>query len=103
MINYIIITVGKESCDYMKNINGRKILAINMKYYRYQYKLSQEKLGDLLGSSLSYINQLENELRNPSIDMLDKIAKAFKINTSLLLKFNKNHIIKASRVDQKKQ
>jgi len=79
----------------MKIVNSRKILAINMKYYRHKYRLSQEKLGDLIGSSLSYINKLENESRNPSIDMLDKISKAFKIESATLLTYNKNHIIKS--------
>lgn len=85
----------------MKPLNSREILAINLKYYRYQMKLSQEKFGALLGSSLTYINNLENAKRNPSIDTLDKIAKCFKITTATLLTYNEKHIITLSRVDQK--
>lgn len=85
----------------MEYISSRKILAINLKYYRHKNKLSQEKLSDLLSSSLTYINQLEKELRNPSIDMIDRIAKAFKISSAELLTFNRDYIINANRVDQK--
>ena len=85
----------------MEFISSRKILAINLKYYRHKNKLSQEKLSDLLGSSLTYINQLEKELRNPSIDMIDRISKAFKITSAELLTYNKDHIINLTRVDQK--
>lgn len=85
----------------MQNLTSREILAINLKYYRYQHKLSQEKFVDLLKSSLTYINQLENAQRNPSIDMVDKIAKKLKIDAYLLLKYNENHIIPLKRIDQK--
>lgn len=42
---------------------SKDILAINLKYYRYQYNLSQEKFAEFLGSILPYINQLENGRR----------------------------------------
>jgi len=85
----------------MQKLTSREILAINLKYYRYQHKLSQEKFVELLKSSLTYINQLENGQRNPSLDMLDKIAKKLKIETWLLLKYDKKHIIPLKRIDQK--
>lgn len=85
----------------MENLTSKEILAINLKYYRYQHKLSQEKFVDLLKSSLSYINQLENGQRNPSLDMLDKIARKLNIETHLLLKYDKKHIVSLKRIDQK--
>ena len=37
-----------------------EILAINLKYYRKVFNLSQEKFAVILGTSLSYLNQIEN-------------------------------------------
>ena len=44
----------------MEKLKSKDILAINLKYYRYKNKLSQEKFAEMLGSTLPYINQLEN-------------------------------------------
>lgn len=85
----------------MEKISCKNILAINMKYYRYQVKLSQEKLAYSLGASLSYINNLENAKRNPSLETLEKISECFNITLAELLTYNKKHIINLSRVDQK--
>ena len=35
-------------------------LAINLKYYRKKYNLSQERFAEILGTTLSYLNQIEN-------------------------------------------
>ena len=51
-------------------MDSRTILATNIKYYRYKYNLSQEKLAEICNCSLVYINQVENEDRNVSIDIL---------------------------------
>ena len=37
------------------------ILVINLKYYRKKYNLSQEKFAEIIGTSLSYLNQIENK------------------------------------------
>ena len=34
-----------------------EILAINLRYYRMKHNLSQEKFAEILGTSLSYLNQ----------------------------------------------
>lgn len=38
-----------------------EILSINLKFYRKKYNLSQEKFADILGTTLSYLNQIEND------------------------------------------
>ena len=42
-------------------MNLCEVLAINLKYYRKKYKLSQEKFAEILGTTLSYLNQIENK------------------------------------------
>jgi transcriptional regulator with XRE-family HTH domain len=43
--------------------------------------ITQQKLADKLGTTREYISKIENEHKNPSIDMLNKIAK--ELNTTL--------------------
>ena len=90
-------------------MTSKEILAINLKYYRFKYSLSQEKFADIIGSNLTYVNQLENCKRKPTIDMLDKIANNLNkfdsnlnITSSILLEYNKNHQTNFERIDEKK-
>lgn len=90
--------------------DSRINLSINLKYYRYKYNLSQEKFAEVIGSNLAYVNQLENCLRNPTIDMLDKISKNLNkydkdlnLTADELIKYNMNHITSFKRIDERKQ
>ena len=62
------------------------IFAINVRKYRLQQDLSQEKLAELSGLHRTYISSIEREQRNISIDNIAKIASALKIDPYLLLK-----------------
>ena len=86
-----------------------EILSINLKYYRMQYNLSQEKFAEVLGTSLSYLNQIENLKVNVRLATVDKFACNInkfdhnsKITATLLLTYNKEHITNYSRIDEKK-
>jgi len=87
-----------------------EILSMNLKYYRKKYNLSQEKFAERVGSTLDYINQLEQCRRNPSVKMLTKIAdgmnknidKKLNITASELIRYDKSHKTNYSRVDEKK-
>lgn len=70
--------------------DSKKVLAINLKYYRHENNLSQEELADSLKASLTYINNLENSKRNPSLKTVDKIVSYFNITTAQLLTYNNN-------------
>ena len=60
--------------------------ATNVKKYRLQQNLSQEKLAELSGLHRTYISSVEREQRNIYIDNISKIATALKIDPYLLLK-----------------
>ncbi len=87
----------------------KEILSMNLKYYRLKYNLSQEEFAEKIGSNLTYINQIENLRRKPTIDMLDKIAeginknidKNLKITASDLIKYNEKHKTNFTRIDEK--
>ena len=86
-----------------------EILAINLRYYRMKHNLSQEKFAEILGTSLSYLNQIENLKVNVRLQTVDKFAVNLKkydsksnITATDFLTFNKSHITNYSRVDEKK-
>lgn len=61
------------------------MIIANIKKWRKQAGLSQEKLANLCGSAPAYIRQIEIGNRSPSIKCLVKIAGALKIDTWQLL------------------
>ncbi|MDR1453618.1 MAG: helix-turn-helix domain-containing protein, partial [Candidatus Margulisbacteria bacterium] len=60
-------------------MNLRKIFINNLRRIRKGAGLSQFKLAELCDTSLSYIGRIEIGVCFPSIDMVEKIAKALKI------------------------
>ena len=90
-------------------LSSKKILSMNLKYYRQYFNLSQEKFAEKIGSNLVYINQLENCKRKPTTDMLDKLAnginkldKSLNITASDLLKYDPSHKTSFNIIDEKK-
>ena len=71
------------------NREGKKlriILANNMKYLRQKSNISQEELASQCNLHRTYISDLERCNRNVSIDNIEKIADAFGIPASELLR-----------------
>ena len=62
------------------------IFAKNLKFYRNQKDLSQEKLAELAGLHRTYISAVERERRNISLENIERIANALEIEPYLLLK-----------------
>ena len=52
----------------------RDVLAINLKYYRKKLNLPQEKFAEVIGTSLSYLNQIENKNVDVRSSTIDKFA-----------------------------
>ena len=55
------------------------VFADNMKKYRKQAKLTQEKLAELCDTDHRYIGQIENGRRCPSLEYVERIALALNI------------------------
>jgi len=60
------------------------VFAENMKKYRKQAKITQEKLAELCNTDYRYIGQIETGRRYPSLEFIGKIAAALKIAPYLL-------------------
>lgn len=59
----------------------------NVKKYRIQSKLSQEKLGELTGLHRTYISDIERGLRSISLNNIEKLSKALKVEIYKLFIF----------------
>lgn len=63
-----------------------KQLGMRIRYLRNQKKWSQEDLALECNINKNYLSDLERGARNPTIKILEKIAIAFSISLSELLK-----------------
>jgi len=61
--------------------NLRQLLGSNIKIYRGNCCLSQSKLAEKVNTSTNYISAIEAGRRFPSVEMLEKIAIALKIDS----------------------
>ena len=66
----------------------RETFVNNLKFYRKQKGISQEKLSYAVGKSIAYINQIENKDTWLQPEMVDKIAVALGISSSALFEEN---------------
>jgi transcriptional regulator with XRE-family HTH domain len=63
----------------------RKRVGANLRRAREAEGISQEELADRSGLHRTYVSGVERGVRNPTVAVLEKIAKALKVKTSSLL------------------
>ena len=63
----------------------RRRLGLNLKRLREEQGFSQESFADHCGLHRTYISGIERGVRNPTVLILDKIAKALKVPAGMLL------------------
>jgi len=63
----------------------RRRVGLNLKRVREEQGLSQEAFADVCGLHRTYISGIERGVRNPTVVILDKIAKALKVPAGQLL------------------
>ena len=79
--------------------DARSILANNIIYYRLQKGWSQEDFADKLGTTPTYVSNLENAKRNTRIDYIDHIAAV--LNVELFQLFEKRENIENRRIPRR--
>ena len=67
------------------NMNGRELVAWNMRRLRVAKGFSQERLADEAEVDRTYISRLERKMENPSIGVVEKIAEALGVHIAELL------------------
>ena len=55
------------------------VFAVNLKKYRTEQNMSQERLAELAGLHRTYISAVEREQRNISIENIQRISEALKV------------------------
>ena len=63
----------------------RRRLARNLVRLRNERAWSQEELADAAGLHRTYVSGIERCVRNPTLDVLERLARAFKTPASTLL------------------
>lgn len=63
----------------------RRRVGLNLKRFREEQGLSQEAFADVCGLHRTYISGIERGVRNPTVVILDKIARALKVPAGQLL------------------
>ncbi|MDD2628524.1 MAG: helix-turn-helix transcriptional regulator [Clostridia bacterium] len=56
-----------------------KLLGKNVKYYRFQKKLTQEQLAEKLNASSNYIGRIERGQHSPSLKKIAHISKVLDV------------------------
>ncbi len=70
-------------------MNIRDRLRLNMRRLRQDKGWSQEELAHRAGMHRTYVSDLERSARNPSIELIDKLAVALGVPVGELLDLNK--------------
>lgn len=89
-------------------MNLKEILSVNLRYYRKKYNLSQEKFAEVIGTSLSHLNKMEQQKVDVKLSTITKYAnnlsKFTKTNIDPIdfLSSDKTRITHYSRIDEKK-
>jgi transcriptional regulator with XRE-family HTH domain len=65
-------------------MDGRALVAWNLRRIRTRQGVSQEKLALESNVNRSYVGGLERQEENPTVDILDRLAKALSVPTSEL-------------------
>ncbi len=90
-----MINIKKK--NYSKQ--SRNILANNIIYYRLKLNWSQEDLAEELGTTATYISNLENAKRNMRVDYIGFIADTLKVKVEEL--FIERELVKNHRRPRK--
>ena len=67
-------------------MNSANAFGQSLRYFRTNFKISQERLSQESGLDRSYISLLERGLRQPSLNTILQISKALNISSVDLIK-----------------
>jgi transcriptional regulator with XRE-family HTH domain len=65
-------------------VHLKSVLASNTKARRKSLGLTQDKLAEMINTAPTYIAMIEAERRTPSFNMIERLAKALKIDATEL-------------------
>nr|DAI46404.1 MAG TPA: Repressor protein CI [Caudoviricetes sp.] len=62
----------------------KNYFAQNLKYLRTKYNLTQEQLANKINSTRSTVNNWENEISEPNLDMIRKLTETFNVKDNIV-------------------
>lgn len=65
-------------------MNGRALIAWNVRRIRVGRRISQERLAFNSGIDRSYVGGIERQAENPTVDLLDRLARTLGVELSEL-------------------
>ena len=81
----------------------QEIVGNNLKYFRYQSNLSQEKFYGQFGLNYRYLASVERGEVNVSVEFLDHLAKVLKIDIREFFNPDEKRFINKKRIDAKEK
>lgn len=83
-------------------LNLKEIFGKNVRYYRFEKNLTQEKFAELVNLNASYVSELENGKYGPTYEKVEEIAKVLNVKPYILFEETDNtHKTLPNRVDMK--
>lgn len=83
-------------------VNLKQIFGKNVRYYRFEKNMTQEKFAERVDLNASYVSELENGKYGPTFEKVEEIAKVLNVTPYILFQETKNtHKKLPSRVDMK--
>lgn len=79
----------------------QKTIGKNLKYYRYQSGLSQEKFYEQFGLNTKYLASIERGEVNVTVEFLDNLAKLLKIDIREFFDPSPKRYINKKRIDER--
>lgn len=67
------------------DMNGQSRVALNLRRIRVERGLTQETLANDAGVAIPYLSNLERGLRNPSIELLERLATVLRVDLAELV------------------
>src|ERR1700730_9161014 len=85
-----VVCAGKMS-QLMATIDLKTLLGIAMTTHKKSLSISQEDLAHRAGLHRTYVSDLERGVRNPSVDSIEKLARALQLSISTLFEKANNN------------
>lgn len=81
-------------------VNLKQIFGKNIKYFRFEKKLTQEEFAEQVNLNPSYVSELECGKYGPTFEKVEEIAKVLNVKPYILFQENENtHKNLPNRVD----
>lgn len=75
-----------ENVFVRKNAKVKRVVQGRIRKYRKQIGFTQEDLADKVKVSRAYVGYIEQGRNTPSLELLDRIARALRVSLSELVK-----------------